>query len=238
MVMERVFGYIFGVILFLTLPFFIFFSVLFILGSFEVYIMEDFQNLLIDSAAGWTLLFMPGVISLISIIMVFIAWLIYVKWKDLRYKMAFYLYHSKVRYGDRIPLSHLAKVAVCSVPEIVRTLELMIDRKELKGEVSRAEGVYIHKGLTRRGLRFLKALPPAKLNQLKSAQKWALDGHVWAGERDGIEHDIPELEEVEREELPPIEISKKLERKKVPCPHCGRMNIADHHFCTYCGEVI
>lgn len=239
MEIARILGILFGIILVITMPFFIFLIVLYILGIMEITFMEGTQDLLTESNMGWMMILFPGIITLISLIMLVIAWMLSMRWKDLRYKMAFFLYHSKMKSGERIPLKYLAKVGVCSEPEIKRTLEIMVSRKELKGRIDEIERVYIHKRLTRRGMKFLMALPPAKLNQLQDVRKWALKGHAWAADRDNPERGIPELEEVEIEELPAATaFVNKEKRETIACPNCGRMNVKEHHFCTYCGEII
>jgi hypothetical protein len=71
---------------------------------------------------------------------------------------------------------------------------------------------------------------------LQEVKQYALKGHTW-NEEDGEE--IEELEEVDIEELPSArDLLSKKDRHKVECPHCGRMNIKEHQFCTFCGEVI
>jgi hypothetical protein len=220
----------------LFIAIFIAICAVYIFGFFGFPIEPSVTEFFIETAPGMLLMLFVGMLALgLSILMV-VFWEMDNKWKDLRYKMAFFLYHSRVKNGDRIPLQYLAKVAVCSLFDITKTLENMIARNELKGIVDRERGIYIHKGLTRRGMKFLVALPPAGVSGLQEVKKYALKGHVWNEEG---EEDIEELEEVEIEELPSAqEILEKRERHKVKCPHCGRMNIKEHQFCTFCGEVI
>lgn len=235
---ARILGILFSIILFITLPFFLFLIILYMLGLFGVEFMSGIQDTLTENAVGWMMILFPGIVTLISIIMLVIAWMLSMKWKDLRYKMAFFLYHSKVKNGTRIPLQYLARVGVCSEPEIKRTLEIMIERKELKGEIDEIIRLYIHKGLTRRGIKFLKALPPAKVNELSEVRKWALKGKSWEDDIGQEEDIIEELDAEEIEELPAATAIKRKDPKKVECPHCGRLNVKDHQFCTFCGEVV
>ncbi|MFO8050791.1 MAG: hypothetical protein R6V01_03735 [Thermoplasmatota archaeon] len=228
--MARILGILFSFILVVTMPFFIFVIILFLMGVFGAVFLEGIQETIMETSLGWLIILFPGIITLISVVMLGVAWMLSMKWKDLRYKMAFFLYHSKVNNGDRIPLEYLAKVAVSSEPEIKRTLEMMIERKELKGEIDEEERVYIHRGLTKRGMKFLKALPPAKLNQLKDVRIWALKGAEWEVKEDA---GIGELEGEETDDLPAV---KSREGEEIACPNCGRMNVRNHHFCTFCGE--
>jgi len=222
------------------------FTILF-LGSFTIFALEifgvtiepDTGEFLVSNPLGWFIIFMTGGFALGFSIVMLLFWMTDMKFKDLRYKMVFFLYHSRVKNGERIPLPYLARVAVCNEPEITKTLNIMIAKDELKGRIDEEEMVYIHKTLTRRGLRFLMALPPAGVSGLREVKKWALKGHSWGPGEEGNDLDpIEELEEMEAEELPPaLEVIEK-NSDKVPCPHCGRMNIRDHQFCTFCGEVI
>jgi hypothetical protein len=224
----------------LFIALFLGFFAIFALGIFGVAVEPNTTDFFVENPLGWFIIFMTGGFALVFSIVMVIFWMTDMKFKDLRYKMAFFLYHSKVKNGERIPLPYLARVAVCTEPEITQTLNIMIAKDELKGRIDEEERLYIHKTLTRRGMRFLMALPPAGVRGLKEVRKWALKGHVWGAgneEEDDFEY-VEELEEMDAEELPPaLEIIQK-SKEKLPCPHCGRMNIKDHQFCTFCGEVI
>jgi hypothetical protein len=196
--------------------------------------LEEQTDFLREELLGNLILISPGVISIIFALLLVWVWSSYNKEKDLRYKMAFYLYHSKVNKDDIIPLDHLARVAVCTVVEIATTLERMINKGELKGIVNRKKGLYIHKGLTKRTMRILQALPPAKTEMLSNVKRWALKG------ASAYEEEIDELEPINIEELPSAteEIRIKSKEKTIPCPSCRKMNRPSDHFCTYCGEVV
>ena len=187
-----------------------------------------------DSTLGNIIILIPGLFSILYLVLLVALYFHHQKQRDLRYKMAFYLYHSKVQKNDVIPLEHLAKVAVCTVPDIKKTLSSMIAKSELIGLIDREKNVYIHKGLTKRTMRILTALPPARKDQLDSVKRWALKG------AEAYEDMLEELEPVDIEELPSIteEIHTRKSEKTVPCPTCGKKNLVKNHFCTYCGEVI
>lgn len=198
--------------------------------------LEEYTDSLRDDILGNVILISPGIISILIALVLINIWTSYNKMKDLRYKMAFYLYHSKVNRDDIIPLDHLARVAVCRLTEICETLERMIMKGELKGIVNRSKGVYIHKGLTKRTMMILQALPPAKTEMLSNVKRWALKG-ASAYEN---EEELEELEPIDIEELPSVteEIHSMKKEKNIPCPDCGKHNRPGDHFCTYCGEVI
>ncbi|MGA1819444.1 MAG: PCI domain-containing protein [Thermoplasmatota archaeon] len=226
---------------------FLVFLTFFMLGFFGAPFLEEVSDFFMEDPMGWALIMFVGFIALLFSILMVAFWTMDMRWKDLRYKMIFFLYHSKVKYNERIPLQYLARVGVCDTEQITQVLENMIARGELKGIVDREEGVYIHKGLTRRGMKVLIALPPAGMTGLKEVKKWALKGHTWEDEEgEGDIEDLEELEEVDEvEELEEVEeqdmvgeLLKKKDKHKIRCPHCGRMNIKDHQFCTFCGEVI
>ena len=195
---------------------------------------EVIVELLRDNVLGNIVILIPGLFAIFYLIILVGLYFHHQKQKDLRFKMAFYLYHSKVQKNDVIPLDHLARVAVCTMKEITRTLSLMIAKNELMGLIDREKNVYIHKGLTKRTMRILTALPPARKQQLDSVKQWALKG------AEAYEDMLEELEPVDIEELPSVseEITNKKTEKNVPCPTCGKMNRRKDHFCTYCGEVI
>ncbi|MBN1390133.1 MAG: hypothetical protein JXA22_05770 [Candidatus Thermoplasmatota archaeon] len=216
-------------VLFLT------FLTIFMLGFFGAEALRDVSVFFVDETIGWILIMITGLIALIFSVLWVAFWMMDMKWKDLRYKMVFFLYHSKVSNNERIPLEYLARVGVCGVDEITKTLENMIARGELRGIVDRDEGVYIHKCLTRRGMKILMALPPAGVSGLKEVKKWALKEHTWEDEAEYVE--LEELEEVE--EVGPYDhMTLKKDHNRVKCPHCGRMNVSEHQFCTFCGEVM
>jgi len=226
---------------------FMVFLTIFILGFFGASLLKDVSDFFVDNPIGWGLIMFVGFIALLFSILMVAFWTMDMRWKDLRYKMVFFLYHSKIKHNERIPLQYLARVGVCDTEQITQVLENMIARGELKGIVDRDDGVYIHKGLTRRGMKVLIALPPAGVTGLKEVKKWALKGHTWEDEEgDGDLEELEEIEELEEledideiEELDTVsELLKKKDRHKIKCPHCGRMNIKDHQFCTFCGEVI
>jgi hypothetical protein len=198
--------------------------------------LEETTDYLRDEIPGNFILIIPGFSAIIFSLLLVRTWSSFHRMKDLRYKMAFYLYHSKVNKDDIIPLDHLARVAVCSIAEITGTLEEMINKGELKGIVNRKKGLYIHKGLTKRTMRILQALPPAKTEMLSNVKRWALQGA--SAYESSVDH--TELEPVNIEELPSVteEIHQRKGEKNTPCPGCGKMNRAEDHFCTYCGEVI
>ena len=198
--------------------------------------LEEMTDLLKEDLLGNFILLIPGLFSIIFAIMLVSLWFSSQKWKDLRFKMAFYLYHSKVQKDQIIPLDHLARVGVSTIPEISTTLERMIAKDELKGIVDHDKGLYIHKGLTRRTMKILTALPPARVNQLDDIRQWALKG----AEGYSIDDDVEELEPFEIEELPSAtnSLNNRGSEAKVPCPDCGKMNRIKDHFCTYCGEVM
>ena len=198
--------------------------------------LSDLVSLMKDSPAGSLIVIAPGLLSIVFAISLVALYSNSLKWKELRFKMAFYLYHSKVQRDEIIPLSHLARVAVCKVPEIERTLNRMISLDELKGIVDEERGIYIHKGLTRRTMRILTALPPARVHQLDDVKQWALKGASAYAPGESLE----ELEPVEIEELPSAteDLMKRRSERTVPCPVCGRLNREGDHFCTFCGEVI
>ncbi len=227
------------IITIISISLFVFLVLIFMAGAFKTSLLPEITSFFVEDVLGWSSIFMVGLISLsLSIFMVAI-WLVEMKLKDLRYKMAFFMYHTKVRKGDHIPLPYLARVGVCKEQEITRTLDLMIAKGELKGRIDLEEREYIHLDLTRRGLKFLMALPPARVQGLDEVKNWTLKGHVWGQEDvpDGMDT-MEELEEADPDELPPaLEVLHK-NRSKVPCIHCGRMNFKDHQFCTFCGEVI
>lgn len=228
-----------GIIAIFSIISFIILVLLFMAGAFDIGLLPKITEFFVKDAIGWSLIFFVGISALFSSIIMVAIWLVDMKFKDLRYKMAFFMYHSKVSKGDHIPLQYLANVAVCTVTEITKTLDLMIAKGELKGKIDLEEREYIHLGLTRRGMKFLMALPPAKVQGLDDVKTWALKGHVWGDGDipDGMEA-VEELDELEPEELPPAKEVLQKHKDKVPCIHCGRMNIKDHHFCTFCGEVI
>ena len=220
----------------LFIALFIAFSAIYIFGFFGYPIEPSITEFFVETALGLLLILFVGIVGLTFSILMVVFWEMDNKWKDLRYKMAFFLYHSRVKNGDRIPLQYLAKVGVCSIFDITKTLENMIARNELKGIVDKVKGIYIHKGLTRRGMKFLVALPPAGMTGLQEVKQFALKGHVW---NEGPDAEIDELMELDMDELPSArDMLTKKERNKVECPYCGRMNIKDHQFCTFCGEVI
>jgi hypothetical protein len=220
----------------LFIALFLIFGAIYIFGFFGFPIEPSVTEFFVETLLGLILMIFVGIVGLTFSILMVMFWEMDNKWKDLRYKMAFFLYHSRVKNGDRIPLQYLAKVGVCSLVDITKTLENMISRNELKGIVDKDKGIYVHKGLTKRGMKFLVALPPVGMSGLQEVKQYALKGHTWNKEGD---EDIEELEEVELDELPSAqEILEKRERHKIECPHCGRMNIKEHQFCTFCGEVI
>jgi hypothetical protein len=199
--------------------------------------IDEITDFLRENILGNLMILIPGLLSIFLAGGLVALWFNMQKWKDLRYKMAFYLYHSKVQKDQIIPLEHLAKVAVSTMQEITITLQRMISLDELKGLVDETKGVYIHKGLTRRTMRILTALPPARLQQLDDVKRWALKAaEGYSMDEEGLE----ELEPVDISDLPPIseKISLKEVGEKRPCPDCGKMNRVSDHFCTFCGEVI
>jgi hypothetical protein len=218
----------------LFIALFLAFVAIYIFGFFGVVIEPKTTDFFVDTTLGLILILFVGIVALTFFVMMVVFWEMDNKWKDLRFKMAFYLYHSRVNRNDKIPLAYLARVGVCTINDISTTLENMVARNELKGIVDREEGIYIHKGLTRRGMKVLAALPPAGVSGLNQIKQYALKGPNWEDD-DNIE----ELEEVELEELPsPGTIFEKRKTNKVACPHCGRMNVKEHQFCTFCGEVV
>ncbi len=186
---------------------------------------------LVFSLPGNIIMGILGIIPLGAIISIYILWRKDEYWRDLRYKMAFYLYHSRVRKGDRIPLAHLAEVGISKVNDIAGTLLVMIRKGELKGRVDEALGIYVHLGMTRKGIKLVQALPPMtpmKKNQLEDLKRFALkDASISVGTgKDGIV-------------LHPEERKRSRERgEKHICPDCGKPNRGNTHFCTYCGEVL
>ena len=208
------------------MPLFMIITLVITLPSFGLELVpEEVYELFTTNAFCISFMVVSGLVSLLSVIWLFLVWKRSEHWKDLRYKMAFYLYHSRVRRDDVIPLERLAEVALCSEKDITITLEDMIKRGELKGRVDRERGFYIHIGMTGKGVQLALALPPAKLDRMGGIKKEAL--------RDASS----------REDLPPSSIelgtgTGKSGSKKVRCPACGRMNRGNTHFCTYCGEVI
>ncbi|MGA1873966.1 MAG: hypothetical protein ACMUHY_09895 [Thermoplasmatota archaeon] len=217
---------------------------LYTLGFFGAGFLEEISDFFVNDPIGWILIMFIGFIALLFMILMVAFWMMDMRWKDLRYKMVFFLYHSKVKHNEKIPLQYLARVGVCDIESITTTLENMIARGELRAVVDREEGVYIHKGLTRRGIRVLTALPPVGVTGLKEVRKWALKGHTWEDERRDKEtdqsEDMDDLEEFDEiEEAPSVsDLMRRKDRKRTRCPHCGRMNIRDHQFCTFCGEIV
>jgi hypothetical protein len=212
----------------------IFTVALLILHILDTSPLKDLSGFLVDEALGNAVVGTLGLTCIILSIGLLLSWLNDQRWKDLRYKMAFYLYHSRVKKGQMIPLDHLAKVAICSFDEICETLEMMIGRGELKGLVDRDKRLYKHLGLTRRGMKFLMALPPAKLDGLDDVKRMALKGAVW----DGSYGNLDLLEGREPESLPiarPEEPVSSVNDKRV-CPYCRKATPSHTHFCTYCGE--
>jgi hypothetical protein len=196
--------------------------------------LEDLSDFLVETVLGNAVVATIGLSTILLSIGLLLSWLNAQKWKDLRYKMAFYLYHSRVKKGQMIPLDHLAKVALCSYGEICETLEMMIGRGELKGLVDREKRLYKHLGLTRRGIKFLMALPPAKLDGLDDVKRMALKGAVWEGQYgDG---NLLEAREPERLPTARAEEAKSSGEGKVTCPYCRKATPSHTHFCTYCGE--
>jgi hypothetical protein len=220
----------------LFIALFLIFGAIYIFGFFGFPIEPSVTEFFVETLLGLILMIFVGIVGLTFSILMVMFWEMDNKWKDLRYKMAFFLYHLRVKNGDRIPLQYIVKVGVCSLVDITKTLENMISRNELKGIVDKDKGIYVHKGLTKRGMKFLVALPPVGMSGLQEVKQYALKGHSW-NEGDGEE--IDELEEIDLEELPSAhELLRRKDRHKVECPHCGRMNIKEHQFCTFCGEVI
>lgn len=196
--------------------------------------LKDLSEFLVDDTIGNAVVGTLGLTSIILSIGQLLSWLNDQRWRDLRYKMAFYLYHSRVKKGQLVPLDHLAKVAISSFDEICETLEMMIGRGELKGLVDRDKRLYKHLGLTRVGMKFLMALPPAKLDGLEDVKRMALKGAVW----EGPNGEMGLLEGREMEGLPvarPKENARQLEDRRT-CPYCKKATPAHTHFCTYCGE--
>lgn len=224
---------VFSILLFISLSIFTGLVVLVMInpdsGSWETAV-----EFLRDNVVGNIIILIPGLFSILYLGILVALYFHGQKQKDLRYKMAFYLYHSKVQKDDVIPLDHLARVAVCTIKDIERTLGNMIAKNELMGLIDNEKKVYIHKGLTKRTMRILTALPPARKQQLDSVKRWALKG------AEAYEDMLEELEPVEIEELPSVtdEINSNKVERNVPCPSCGKMNSRRDHFCTYCGEVI
>ncbi len=196
--------------------------------------LKDLSEFLVKETLGNAVVGTLGLASIILSIGLLLSWLNDQRWKDLRYKMAFYLYHSRVKKGQLVPLDHLAKVAICSFDEICETLDMMIGRGELKGLVDRDKRLYKHLGLTRVGMKFLMALPPAKLDGLDDVRRMALKGAVWefsSGNLDLLEGREPEGLPTARPEEP----VGSVDDKRV-CPHCRKATPSHTHFCTYCGE--
>ncbi len=189
---------------------------------------KQLYHVLVFSLVGNLVMFIFGLIPLVSIITLYIIWKKDEYWRDLRYKMAFYLYHSRVRSGDRIPLAHLAEVGLSRVPDIAGTLLVMIRKGELKGKVDEDLGIYIHLGMTRKGIKLALALPPMKKDRLEDVRRFALkDASISMGDA---------------EEKEGVRVSKEAGkgggREKHICPDCGKPNKGNTHFCTYCGEVL
>ena len=183
------------------------------------------------SLPGNILMGILGIIPLGAVISLYVIWRRDEYWRDLRYKMAFYLYHSRVRRGDRIPLAHLAEVGLSKVHDIAGTLLVMIRKGELKGEVDETLGIYLHLGMTRKGIKLVKALPPMtpmKRKHLDDVKRFALkDASI--SMRAGEDEIVPNPEEGKR---------SRGKGEKHICPDCGKRNRGNTHFCTYCGEVL
>ncbi len=211
------------------LPIFLFLMFGVIAESFGLHILgEKLYDDLVLSLLGNVMMGILGVIPLGAVISLYVIWKRDEYWRDLRYKMAFYLYHSRVRRGDRIPLTHLAEVGLSKVHDITGTLLVMIRKGELKGEVHEALGIYLHLGMTRKGIKLVLALPPMKEKQLDDVKRFALkDARISMGA--GKDEIVPHPENGKK---------PRGKGEKHICPDCGKPNRGNTHFCTYCGEVL
>jgi len=233
----RIVGSLFGALFFFSLVMFLVLTTLTVMEGYGE--LDDVDSLkpLIANPVTNVLIFVLAITAIMSAIIIVISWTRWERWRMLRYKMAFYLYHIRIAQGQEIPLEYLAKVAICTIPEISLILENMIARKELRGVVNREKGLYVHMGLTKKGIGVILALPPARLNRLDEVKKLALKGAVWSDSylNPAAASPYGQMEDLEEFEYVAPEKRKEM---RIVCPHCGKQAPLHVDFCTYCGEEI
>ncbi|MDG6224316.1 MAG: hypothetical protein QCI82_02255 [Candidatus Thermoplasmatota archaeon] len=79
------------------------------------------------------------------------------KRRRIRYMIASYLHYSKVGSNKRIPIEDISSVIGSDPREVLIALEVMIDRKEIRGSLNHEKDMYKHISIGKKGrnLRFL-----------------------------------------------------------------------------------
>lgn len=79
------------------------------------------------------------------------------KRRRIRYMIASYLHYSKAGSNKRIPIEEISSVIGSDPREVAIALEVMIDRKEIRGSLNKEKDMYKHFSIGKKGknLRFL-----------------------------------------------------------------------------------